>query len=160
MRKKWILALALLIALGATACGAEKETDGMDDIAGADWRTTGIVQDSGTITRDGEDTDVLVCVHAEDCTFYLDTEEQTLYGYVDYPVALSADPWKAFQSIDFADRNGDDNSDVALMLQIADETALMVWYWDADTEAFAYQPDESFLPSSMEEGRGDVIDAE
>ncbi|MFR6693533.1 MAG: hypothetical protein ACLUS6_05895 [Dysosmobacter sp.] len=32
----------------------------LDDVAGEDWRTTGVVVGSGTITHDGESVDVLV----------------------------------------------------------------------------------------------------
>ena len=34
--------------------------------------------DGGTITRGGEGTDILVCVHKADATFYYDEEVQTL----------------------------------------------------------------------------------
>ena len=69
--KKWkaclALVLALVLSLSLAACaGNDANTDGDDqdnDIAGSDWRTTGIVRDSGTITRDGEDTTVLVCIN-------------------------------------------------------------------------------------------------
>ena len=46
--------------------------------------------DGGTITRGGEGTDILVCVHKADATFYYDEEVQTLFAYVDYPVSHEA----------------------------------------------------------------------
>ena len=69
--KKWkaclALVLALVLSLSLAACaGSDTNTDDGNqdnDIAGNDWRTTGIVRDSGTITRDGEDTTVLVCIN-------------------------------------------------------------------------------------------------
>ena len=57
------LLLAAALCLGLCACGAAPSGPADDEIAGDDWRTTGIVRDGGIITRDGEDTDVLVCVH-------------------------------------------------------------------------------------------------
>ena len=105
MKKLFALLSALALCLSLAACGGED--DDPRDVVGGDWRVTGIVRDSGTITRNGEDTDVLVCVHADSADFYLDDEVQTLYDYVSYPITLQSDPWEAFQSIDFADRDGD-----------------------------------------------------
>lgn len=113
-----------------------------DYVVGNDWRVTGIVRDGGTITRSGEDTYVLVCVHSADAAFYYDTEEQVLFGSVDYPVPLEGDPWEVFWSIDFADLDGDGNSDVTMKFDDKGSELLMVWYWDAANEQFMYQPDE------------------
>ena len=134
--KKISMLLIITLALGLTAC--EKTED--NNIAGADWRTTGTIDSYGSITRNGEDTDVLVCVHPTDAMFYLDTEEQTLYDSVTYPTEIDAE----FQSIDFADRNGDGNGDVAMTFTKDDEMTLMVWFWESDS--FVYQPDESWIP--------------
>jgi len=82
LKKNFALLLAVVLCLGLTACGYDYP------ISGEDWRTTGIVRDSGTITRNGEDTEVLLCVHASDATFYYDTEDQVLFDSVDYPITL------------------------------------------------------------------------
>ena len=139
------LLLAALLSLSLAACGKE---DG-SDVAGADWRTTGIVRAEGTVTRGGEDTDVLVCVHAEDAALYYDAAEQMLYAAVDYPAAIQGDAWAAFQSIDFADRNGDGSSDVAMLFREGDGMTLLVWFWDETAEQFVFQPEES---SAMRNG--------
>ena len=81
MRKK-ILALLLALACGllagcAPAAEPDAEPDG-SDIAGADWRTWGIINDMGTLVRDAERIDVCVCVHTEDAAIYYDTAEQVL----------------------------------------------------------------------------------
>ena len=112
------------------------------EVIGQDWRTWGIVRESGTITRDGEDTVVLVCVHASDANFYYDTEDQTLFGYVEYPITLESDAWEAFQGIDFSDLNGDGNSDVTMNFNDGGNELLMVWFWDTESEQFVYQPEE------------------
>ena len=141
--------LAAVFCLSLTACGSD------EPVAGNDWRVTGIVRDSGTITRSGEDTDVLVCVHKADAAFYYDRQNQELFGSVDYPLALEGDAWDAFQSIDFSDRSGDGDSDVAMQFEDGGKELLMVWFWDAESGQFMYQPDESWL--GEEEGRGDLI---
>ena len=148
------LATALILCLSLTACGGTPEPDVPDDevIVGDDWRTTGVVQGSGTITRGGEDTFVLVCIHAEDAAFYYDEKEQVLFDFVEYPTALAGDPWAMFQSIDFADRTGDGNSDAALLLDDNGSTILMVWFWDKDSQSFVFQPEESQLPEGGEAG--------
>ena len=143
--------LALMMCLSLTACGDSNGTD----VGGTDWRTTGIWRSDGTITRDGEDTDVLVCVHAADADFYYDTEEQVLFDSVDYPITLESDAGEAFQSIDFADLNGDGNSDVTMNFNDGGTELLMVWFWDTESELFMYQPDESQL--GEDEGQGDLI---
>lgn len=138
------LLAALVLCLCLTACGggADNEED-PGIIVGDDWRVTGVVDGSGTITRDGEDTPVLVCLHQEDAAFYYDTKEQVLFGTVEYPVALQGDPAAMLQSIDFADRSGDGNSDVAMLLDDGDGLILMVWFWDKDSGSFVFQPEES-----------------
>lgn len=142
MKKLFALWLALLLSLSLTACGGSGSTD-PDDVAGDDWRVTGVVRDTGTITRNGGDVDVLVCINADSADFYYDDATPVMYDYAAYPIALQCDPWEAFRSIDFADRNGDGNSDVALLFELDGAQALMVWYWDKDSEQLVFQPEES-----------------
>ena len=145
MKKQLALILALVMCLCLSACG-DNDTDDDDQITGDDWRTTGVVRANGVITRSGEDTDVLVCVDRDNATFYYDDIEQTLFDYVTYPMQIVSDdddPWEAFQSIDFADRDGDGNSDVAMIFTVDGDTALLVWFWDADRELFVFQSEES-----------------
>lgn len=141
--KKLLVLLASLLCLSMAACGGTNSSDDPHDVVGDDWRVTGIVRDSGTITRSGDDIDVLVCINSDSADFYLDEETQTLYGYVSYPITLQSDPWEAFQYIDFADRNGDGNGDVAMLFELDGQQVLMVWFWNTDTEAYEFQPEES-----------------
>lgn len=134
------LLFSLLVCLGAAGCA-----DHSQDAAGQDWRTTGLVQASGTITRDGEDIPVLVCVHTDSASIYYDTSQQTLFASVEYPVSLTGDPGEAFRTIDFADRNGDGCGDVAMLFG---SNTLMVWYWDGASGTYIYQPEESQIPDS------------
>lgn len=148
-KKHMSLLLAAVMCLSLTACGGSSSEP---DVGGTDWRTTGIWRGDGTITRDGEDTDVLVCVHKADSTFYYDMEEQELFDSVDYPITLASDAWEAFQSIDFADLNDDGNSDVTMKFNDGGSELLMVWFWDTESEEFVYQPEESQLGEDDEQG--------
>ena len=150
------LPLVFALAMCLTACGTIVDPYIPDDDIGGDWRVTGVVRDGGTITRDGEDTFVLVCIHKADASFYYDEEDQTLFDYVEYPITLAGDPWEAFQGIDFADLNGDGNSDVTMRFHDGGNELLMVWFWDAESEQFMYQPEESQL-GEYDDGRGDLI---
>ena len=143
MKKLFVLVLASLLCLSMAACGGSNSSDDPHDVVGDDWRVTGIVRDSGTITRSGDDIDVLVCINSDSADFYLDEETQTLYGYVSYPITLQSDPWEAFQYIEFADRNGDGNGDVAMLFELDGQQVLMVWFWNTDTETYEFQPEES-----------------
>lgn len=143
MKKLFVLVLASLLCLSMAACGGTNSSDDPHDVVGDDWRVTGIVRDSGTITRSGDDIDVLVCINSDSADFYLDEETQTLYGYVSYPITLQSDPWEAFQYIEFADRNGDGNGDVAMLFELDGQQVLMVWFWNTDTETYEFQPEES-----------------
>ena len=147
--------MALVLCVGLTACGGNSN-DLDNSAAGNDWRVTGGVRDRGTITRDGEDTAVLVCVNASKATFYYDKEEQVMFDSVEYPLTLESDAGEAFQSIDFADLNDDGNSDVTMKFNDGGSELLMVWFWDTESNRFAYQPDKSQL-GEEDEGRGDLI---
>ena len=63
MKNRWkhifIPVLAMALCLSLAACGNS------DDVAGDDWRTTGVVVGSGTIAHDGESVDVLVTKPSE-----------------------------------------------------------------------------------------------
>lgn len=144
IRKLFVLALVLSQCLSLTACGnAMDDEHYLDEVVGDDWRVTGVVRDSGIITRSGEDIDVLVCIHAEDAAFYYDSEDQVLFDFVEYPTAIQGNPWESYQSIDFADRNDDGNSDVAMVFDENGNVTWMVWFWDADTESFVFQSEEN-----------------
>ncbi len=148
MKKLFALIIALLMCLSLAACG----NDDPGDVVGDDWRVTGVVNAAGSITRDGLDVDVLVCVENDCADFYYDTAEHVLFDYVDYPVTL--DETQLFKSIDFADRNGDGDSDVSMLFEKDGQQTLMVWFWDAEAEKFVYQPEESQVLSDSGSNEG------
>lgn len=129
MKRVFALLPALALCLVLAAC-ADNHIDG------ADWRTWGIVRDYGVITRDNTDTDVLVCLNKQQSTFYYDTDGQVPFSYVEYPPVLTAmikragDVWSIFLDADFADLNGDGNSDVTMRFAYADEELVVVWLWE------------------------------
>ena len=80
MKRTWIALLALAGLLLA-GCQSAAEPDAPDeDVAGADWRTWGWVNDAESITQGGKTTDALVCVFTDEIDLYLDDETQTLYA--------------------------------------------------------------------------------
>ena len=140
MKKTWIalLALATLLLAGCQSAAQPEEPD--EDVAGADWRTWGLVQDAGTVVHDGEETDVLVCVNTDCLDLYYDDDTQTLYDYAQYPIALD-DAQSAYQGISFDDQNGDGDSDLTATFVHDDGTeTVFVWFWDADA-GFVYWED-------------------
>ena len=61
MKNRWkhifIPVPAMALCLSLAACGNS------DDVAGDDWRTTGVVVGSGTIAHDGESVDAVSYTH-------------------------------------------------------------------------------------------------
>ena len=142
--KKKILALLLALACGllagcAPAAEPDAEPDG-SDIAGADWRTWGWVQDAGTFVHGGEQTNVLVCVNSDSLDLYYDDDTQTIFDYANYPIELD-DAQSAYQGSTFDDQNGDGNSDLTATFVHDDGTeTVFVWFWDEDA-GFVYWED-------------------
>ncbi len=139
---KW---LAVLLCVSLAACGAVNTES---DTAGSDWRTTGIVRDSGELIQNGEMQTVLLCVHENGAVLYKDSEVQTAVCSVEYPMAVP-DSWNAYPSADFSDRDGDGNSDICLTFLLSDgDTMIMVWLWDG--ESYVFSADESSVLGQSE----------
>lgn len=108
MKKFLALLLAVVLCLSLAACG------GSDDTVGDDWRSSGVVVDSGTITHEGEGSvHVLVTVDENWAAFYRDEPEQILFDSVSFPMTIP-DAQEYFDGISFDDINGDGESDVSL----------------------------------------------
>lgn len=133
--------LALLFCLSLAACGNS------DDVAGDDWRTTGMVVGSGTITHDGESVDVLVTVSESSAAFYRDLPEQILFDSVSFPMSIP-DAEQAFNAISFEDMDDDGESDVlvSFILENGDATEL-IWIWDP-VERYVFREDLSTVTVS------------
>lgn len=140
MKRSPVLLLAAVLCLGLTACLDIDDPDDADD----DWRTWGFICDSGTITRGGEDIGVMVSVYENETDFYYDAKEQEMFGSVRYPLTLML-AWDKYQGIDFADLNGDENSDVTITFNDHGSSVVMVWFWDTESGQFVFRTEESQL---------------
>ena len=108
LKKYLSFLLAVVLCLGLTACG------GSDEPVGDDWRSSGVVVDSGTITHEGEGSvHVLVTVDENWAAFYRDEPEQILFDSVSFPMTIP-DAQEYFDGISFVDINGDGESDVSI----------------------------------------------
>ena len=145
MKNRWkhifIPVLAMALCLSLAACGNS------DDVAGEDWRTTGVVVGSGTITHDGESVDVLVTVCESSAAFYRDLPEQVLFDSVSFPMNIP-DTEQSFNAISFDDMDGDGESDVLVSFihENGDATEL-VWIWDP-VERYVFREDLSTVTLS------------
>ena len=145
MKNRWkhifIPVLAMALCLSLAACGNS------DDVAGEDWRTTGVVVGSGTITHDGESVDVLVTVSESSAAFYRDLPEQSLFDSVSFPMSIP-DAEQAFNAISFEDMDDDGESDVLVSFihENGDATEL-IWIWDP-VERYVFREDLSTVTVS------------
>ena len=144
------LLLTLVLCLSLVACGNS------DDVAGDDWRTTGMVVGSGTITHDGESVDVLVTVSESSAAFYRDLPEQVLFDSVSFPMNIP-DAEQAFNAISFDDMDDDGESDVLVSFihENGDATEL-IWIWDP-VERYVFREDLSTVAISGGDLSGDDL---
>ena len=145
MRNRWkpifILMLVMALCLSLAACGNS------DDVAGDDWRTTGVVVGSGTITHDGESVEVLVTVGESSAAFYRDLPEQVLLDSVSFPMSIP-DAKQAFNAISFDDMDGDGESDVLVsFIHENGDAAELIWIWDP-AERYVFREDLSTVTVS------------
>ena len=153
MKNRWkhifIPVLTMALCLSLAACGNS------DNVAGDDWRTTGVVAGSGTITHDGESVDVLVTVSESSAAFYRDLPEQVLFDSVSFPMNIP-DAEQAFNAISFDDMDGDGESDVLVsFIHENDDATELIWIWDP-AERYVFREDLSTV-SIEDEGRGNLI---
>lgn len=145
MKNRWkhifIPVLTMALCLSLAACGNS------DNVAGDDWRTTGMVVGSGTITHDGESVDVLVTVSESSAAFYRDLPEQVLFDSVSFPMNIP-DAEQAFNAISFDDMDDDGESDVLVSFihENGDATEL-IWIWDP-VERYVFREDLSTVAIS------------
>ena len=154
MKNRWkhifIPVLTMALCLSLAACGNS------DNVAGDDWRTTGMVVGSGTITHDGESVDVLVTVSESSAAFYRDLPEQILFDSVSFPMNIP-DAEQAFNAISFGDMDDDGESDVLVSFihENGDATEL-IWIWDP-VERYVFREDLSTVAISGGDLSGDDL---
>ena len=151
LKKSLGLLLALVLCLGLAACGNADKEDKTDDVAGDDWRSTGIVVGSGTITHTGEDSvDVLVTVDENSAAFYRDEQDQILFDSVAFPVTVS-DAKESFHDISFDDIDGDGESDVCVsFVHASGDSTQLVWIWDPDIRYVFWKDLSTFDSDSVD----------
>ncbi len=154
MRKRYrpFLLAALCLCLSLTACGGP---DG--DIAGGDWRTTGVVDAYGTVARDGEEIGVCACLGPKAVYLYYDNEKHELFDTAVLPTdELGDEDWQ-FGEMSLSDFSGDYNSDLRLTLFHEDMSeSYIVWEWEKNA-GYLYQPSDSYFRESrvVDEPPGD-----
>lgn len=137
-----LLAAFLILLLGwviLPAPAREQEVPPEENIAGTDWRTWGIIDDYGTLVRDGETIAFCACVHTGDTTLYYDTESQVLLAELVYPAPVE-NAEQRYLGMDTADRNGDGSSDVLLRFSQKEGTLELLFCWDPETGTFRSVP--------------------
>ena len=136
MRKRiWIVLALAAVLLTLAACGK----DAAEDTAGSDWRTWQAVQDQAQLTRGGQTLDVLLCVYDDAAVLYLDDAVQTSVGTLTFPERMEG-AGECYVSGDFADLDGDGNSDAALRFTREDGGEMvMTWLWDAEAEGYVFR---------------------
>ena len=133
-----LAAATATVPLSITACGN-------NELAGDDWRASGIVSDTGVITRGGEDIKVCLCVYDDNVSIYHDKKEQEFIEVADFPREI-ADAHDSYSGAHFDDINGDGESDLQIDLWYGEGSYdILVWYWDPSTECYVYLPDESTI---------------
>lgn len=127
LKEYFVLLLTAALCLRLSACGSSDT-----DMAGTgdDWRNSGVVVGSGTITHDNEGSvDVLVTISPESAAFYRDEAEQTLFDSVSFPMNIP-DAEQAFNAISFDDMNNDGESDVLVsFIHENGDTTELIWLW-------------------------------
>ena len=137
-----LLAAFLILLLGwviLPAPARKQEDPPEENIAGSDWRTWGIIDDYGTLVRDGETIAFCACVHTQDTTLYYDTEDQVLLAELVYPAPVE-NAEQRYLGMDTADRNGDGSSDVLLRFSQKEGTLELLFCWDPETGTFRSVP--------------------
>lgn len=89
----------------------------------------GTIQDTGTLTHDGQMIDVCICITDTGADLYYDKAEQELYTTVQFPVPLDSAASR-YQGTDYSDLDGDGNSDLQMSFDQDGEYVTYVWYWN------------------------------
>lgn len=136
-----LLAAFLILLLGwaiLPAPAMPSDDPPEEDIAGSDWRTWGIIDDSGTLVQDGETIPFCACVHTGNTTLYHDTESRCCgRARLSCPCGEGE---QRYLGMETADRNGDGNSDVLLRFSQEDGTLELLFCWNPETGAFRPVP--------------------
>ena len=130
-----LLTLALFGLALLAGCGS----------SGRKWRDTDVIDDYGTVTRDGKQIDVCVTHDPKAIYFYYDDEDHELFDTAMLPTDEICDKDWLLGNIILDDFTGDNNSDLQVYLEHADMSeSYIVWTWEKG-EGYVYQPDYSWF---------------
>ncbi len=143
-----VLLLALVMCLSFAACSnnSDEEDYGDDnDVAGADWRTWGIIDSYETMFMGSDEVNLCVCVNDDGADFYYDDESQTLFASVAFPMTIE-NARERIDGMSFGDIDQDEIGDFVIYFTNEDtEDYTFIWYWDDSIEQFVFSEDDSTL---------------
>lgn len=142
-----VLLLALVICLSFAACSNNNDEDYGDDgdIAGADWRTWGIIDSYETMFMGSDEVNLCVCVNNDGADFYYDDDSQTLFASVAFPMTIE-NARKRIDGMSFGDIDQDEIGDFVIYFTNEDtEDYTFIWYWDDSIEQFVFSEEDSTL---------------
>lgn len=142
-----VLLLALVICLSFAACSNNNDEDygGDGDIAGADWRTWGIIDSYETMFMGSDEVNLCVCVNNDGADFYYDDDSQTLFASVAFPMAIE-NARERIDGMSFGDIDQDEIGDFVIYFTNEDtEDYTFIWYWDDSIEQFVFSEEDSTL---------------
>ncbi|MCR4647885.1 MAG: hypothetical protein K5776_02285 [Lachnospiraceae bacterium] len=152
--KKLVTVLATLgFVCTLFGCGILNQNTIEPDIEGADWRTTGIVDEYGTITDSEATFDVCVLKKRDRLSLYYDDISQVLYADLNFPRNLSSEELANLEII-FEDRFGDPSTDVIVLGKI-DGTTVFEFPYELNNGKFEFVDMEAFDVQTAESAEYD-----
>lgn len=143
-----VLLLALVICFSFAACSnnSDDEDYGDDgDVAGADWRTWGIIDSYETMFMGSNEVNLCVCVNDDGADFYYDDDSQTLFASVAFPMTIE-NARERIDGMSFGDIDQDEIGDFVIYFTNEDtEDYTFIWYWDDSIEQFVFSEEDSTL---------------
>ncbi|MGN1307638.1 MAG: hypothetical protein ACI4V3_08220 [Faecousia sp.] len=132
-----MLTLTLVLLALLAGCGS----------SGRKWSDTDVIDDYGTITRDGKQIDVCV-VHDQKAVYlYYDNEDHKLFDTAELPTDRFDNDEKGWyiSGVSFDDFSGDNNGDLQVYITHSDMSeSYIVWMWSKGT-GYVYQANFSYF---------------
>lgn len=141
-----LLVLAICFSFAACSNNSDDEDHGDDgDVAGADWRTWGIIDSYETMFMGSDEVNLCVCVNDDGADFYYDDDSQTLFASVAFPMTIE-NARERIDGMSFGDIDQDEIGDFVIYFTNEDtEDYTFIWYWDDSIEQFVFSEEDSTL---------------
>lgn len=143
-----VLLLALVICFSFAACSNNSDDEDYGDdgnVAGADWRTWGIIDSYETMFMGSDEVNLCVCVNDDGADFYYDDDSQTLFASVAFPMTIE-NARERIDGMSFGDIDQDEIGDFVIYFTNEDtEDYTFIWYWDDSIEQFVFSEEDSTL---------------